>query len=175
DQARQPVEAGDVAGAFRGKLGHRRLKSSSEDAVHKPARRRVAGKAGAIKPEAPALLVLDTVIVADPVAAVARIGGAVLDPPFLGDAFGTVGMPDPVLTPPPREAKRRIVRQHPLRLDRLRRPEQPHGPRRFIGASVLHSPGWFLPRGAGEGAHAPHGGGGARARGIARGSSRDSA
>src|SRR5947207_1323401 len=130
--------------AFRGKLGHRRLKSSGEDAVHKPARRRVAGKAGAVKPEAAALFVLDTVIIADPVAAGTQIGGgATFDPPFLDDALGPVGMPDPVLTSPPGEAERRIVRQHPLRLDRLRRPEQPHGAGRFAtisrGLSGCHS------------------------------------
>src|SRR5438477_543642 len=76
-------------------------------------------------------------------------GGITLDPPFLGDALGSVGVPDPVLATPPGKAERRIVGQYPLRLDRLRRPEQPHRPRRFSGVRVLPSPGWLLPCGAG--------------------------
>src|SRR5438552_14688072 len=52
-------------------------KSSGEDAVHEPPRRRVAGQADAVEPKAAALFVLDAIVVADAIAAVARIGGIV--------------------------------------------------------------------------------------------------
>src|SRR5262249_31163486 len=56
-------------------------------------------------------------------------------PPFLGDAIGAVGVAHAMLAATPGEAKRRIVGQYPLRLDQLRRPEQPDGTRGHAAAT----------------------------------------
>ena len=92
---------------------------------------RVTRQPGAEQPEAPPLLVLDPVIVAD---RVGRAGTSRL-PPFLGDPLRPVGARHPVRAPPPGEAERRIVGQQPKRLDRLRRLEQPDRPRRPLSSS----------------------------------------
>src|SRR5207245_10807262 len=98
-----------------------------KDAVDEPARRRVARQAGAEQPEAPTLLVLDPVVVANRVSD----SRTALGPPFLGDALGPVGAQHPMPVAAPDEAERRIVGQDPIRLDRLRRPEQPDRARGF--------------------------------------------
>src|SRR5271170_2526133 len=93
--------------------------------MDKPARRAVAAvETRPEQPEAPPLLVLDPVIVAD------RIDGtgAFQPPPFIGDPLRPIGAHDPMPSPPPHEPKRRIVRQQPERLDRLRRVKQPDRP-----------------------------------------------
>src|SRR5712691_8706617 len=121
--------------------------------MDKPARRRRAGEAGAEHPEAPPLLILDPVVIAD------RPGGeegAVGGPPFLGDALGTVGAPHPMRAAPPGKAKGRVVGQQPRRLDRLGRREQPDRPRRFFGLLGISPhpptpPAWAPPSPASEG------------------------
>src|SRR6516162_4796887 len=98
---------------------------SGKDAMDKPARRAVmAVQTRSEQPEAPPLLVLDPVIVAD---CISR-GGPLRPPPLLGDPLRPVGPRDPIPAPPPREAERRVVGQQPERFDRLRRVEQPDWP-----------------------------------------------
>src|SRR5260370_30429289 len=89
------------------------------------------------QPEAPALLVLDPVIVANGI----DRAGPVFGPPFLGDALGTVGAPYPIGAAAPGEAERRIVGQQPQRLDRLGRQEQADGTGGCAGGAPR-----FLPR-----------------------------
>src|SRR5690242_8660475 len=103
--------------------------------MDKPARLVAATvETGPEQPEAPPLLSLDPVIVADRV----DRAGAFRPPPFLGDPLRSVGAHDPMRAPPPPEPERRIVGQQPERLDRLRRIKQPYRPRRF--ASIPHPP-----------------------------------
>src|SRR5689334_21950882 len=96
--------------------------ASGEEAMDKPARRRRAGQPGAKQPEAPPLVILDPVVIAD------RAGReiAIDNPPFLGDALGTIGAPHPMRAAPPGEAERRVVGEKPRRLDRLGRRKQPN-------------------------------------------------
>src|SRR5215472_13049913 len=97
------------------------------------------------QPEAPSFLVLDPVIVADLVPAFAKTGaGRCRLPPFIGNPLRPVGPRHPVPAPPPGEPKRRVVRQQPECLDRLRRLKQPDRPRRL-------APTPTLPRGHGGG------------------------
>src|SRR5882762_10442714 len=86
------------------------------------------------QPEAPSLLVLDPIVIAD------RINrtGAFRPPPFLGDPLRPIGVHHPMPAPPPDEAERRVVGQQPERFDRLRRLEQPDRPRWF--APTPHPP-----------------------------------
>src|SRR5215472_14362734 len=102
---------------------------SGKNAVDKPARPRfVTSELGAKQPETPPLLVFNPVIIADGGDSSA---GARFGPPFLGDAFGPIGAGNSVSPPPPGKLGWRIVRNEPDRLDRLRRPEQPHRTRWF--------------------------------------------
>src|SRR5260370_9759360 len=61
------------------------------------------------QPEAPSLLVLDPIVIAD------RIDrtGAFRPPPFLGDPLRPIGVHHPIPAPPPDEAERRGVRAQP--------------------------------------------------------------
>src|SRR5712691_7096303 len=111
--------------------------------MDKPARRAVAAlQTRPEQPEAPSLLVLDPVVIAD------RIDrtGAFRLPPFLGDPLRPIGACDTMPAPPPGKAERRVVRQQPERFDRLRRLEQPDRPRRFAPTPHPPSPvGWVPP------------------------------
>src|SRR6516165_4083508 len=103
--------------------------SSGKDAMDKPAQRLVPTmETRPEQPEAPPFLVLDSVIVADCITGTRPLW----PPPFVGDPLRPVGPRDPVPTPAPSEAERRIVRQEPERLDRLRWLEEPDRPRRFV-------------------------------------------
>src|SRR6266404_2075262 len=67
--------------------GNSGIGGSGKDAVDEPARRRVAGQAGAEQPEAPPVHILDPVIVADRARGEqGGLAGVALDPPLLGDA-----------------------------------------------------------------------------------------
>src|SRR5271155_2895679 len=98
--------------------------------MDKPARFVVAAvETCPVQPEAPPLLVLDPIIIADRVPAFAGIrSGAFRPPPFVGDPLRPIGAHDPMPAAPPHESERRIVRQQPERLDRLRRLEQSYRP-----------------------------------------------
>src|SRR2546423_14930265 len=72
------------------------------------------------QPEAPPLLVLDPVIIADRV----NGAGAFRAPPFVGDPLRSVGEHDPMPAAAPHEPERRIVPQQPERHDRFGRVEQ---------------------------------------------------
>jgi hypothetical protein len=98
--------------------------------MDKPARLVVAAmETRPEQPEAPPFRVLDTVIVADHV----NVAGAVRLPPFIGNPLRSIGASHAMPAAPPGEAKRRVVRQQPKCLDRLRRLEQPDRPWRFVG------------------------------------------
>ena len=110
---------------------------SGEDAMDKPARRRGPCRArpGAEQPEAPPLLVLDPVIVAD------RVGVAEPSASTIPRRSAPARRrAHPVRAPPPGEAERRVVGQQPERLDRLRRREQPDRARRLAEAPARPSP-----------------------------------
>src|SRR5271165_1744580 len=111
--------------------------------MDKPARRVFAAvETRPEQPEAPSLLVLDPVIIADRVDGAGTFG----PPPFLGDPLRPISARHPMPAPAPRETKRRIVGQQPERLERLRRVEQPYRPRRFQVAPHPPSPlGWVPP------------------------------
>src|SRR5215813_2391554 len=105
---------------------------SGKDAMDEPVRFAVAAmKTRPEQPEAPPLLVLDTVIVADRV----NVAGAARLPPFIGNPLRSIGTCHAMPAAPPNEVKRRVVRQQPECLDRLRRLEQPDRPWRFVGNS----------------------------------------
>src|SRR5262249_31861491 len=94
---------------------------SGKDAMDEPVRFAVAAmKTRPEQPEAPPLLVLDTVIVADRV----NVAGAARLPPFIGNPLRSIGTCHAMPAAPPNEVKRRVVRQQPECLDRLRRLEQ---------------------------------------------------
>jgi len=89
--------------------------------MDKPARRLVPTmETRPEQPEAPPLLVLDPVVVADLVDGT----GAFRLPPFVGDSLRPIGTCHPMPAPPPDKAERRVVGQQPERFDRLRRLEQ---------------------------------------------------
>src|SRR6266478_6580922 len=89
--------------------------------MDKPARLAVATvETRPEQPEAPPLLVLDPVIVADCISGARAFG----PPPFLGNPLRPVGPRHPVQTPPPDETERRVVGQQPEPFDRLRGLEQ---------------------------------------------------
>ena len=89
------------------------------------------------QPEAPSFLVLDSVIVADCITGTRPLW----PPPFVGDPLRPVGPRDPVPTPAPSEAERRVVGQEPERLDGLRWLEQPDRPRWFVQSGRNQSAG----------------------------------
>src|SRR5262249_25696143 len=98
---------------------------SGKDAMDEPVRFAVAAmKTRPEQPEAPPLLVLDTVIIADRV----NVAGAVRLPPFIGNPLRSIGTCHVMPAAPPDEAKRRVVRQQPECLDRLRRLQQADPP-----------------------------------------------
>src|SRR5438874_7655701 len=76
------------------------------------------------QPEAPPLLILDPVIVADRISS----AGAFRPPPLLGDPLRPIGPHHSVPAPPPGETERRVVGQQPERFDLFRRVEQPDRP-----------------------------------------------
>src|SRR5580704_9564038 len=111
--------------------------------MEKPARLAVAAvKTRPEQPEAPSLLVLDPVIIADRI----DLAGRPRPPPFVGDPLRPVGAHDPMAAPPPHEPERRVVGQQPERLDRLRRVEQPDRAGWFAGDPPPH-PSPLRPRG----------------------------
>src|SRR5581483_9212245 len=115
-------------------LCSRMSSSSREKTMQEPARRvRTVVQALPVEPEAPALAVLDAVVIAQP----RGVGG--LAPPFAEDALGIVGGADPVQAPAPAELQRRIVGNRRDRLDRLGPREQPHRtePRGTPGLAAL--------------------------------------
>jgi hypothetical protein len=78
--------------------------------MDKPAQRAIPTmKTRPKQPEAPSLFVLDPVIIADRIHATR----AFRLPPFLGYPLRSIGTHDPMPAPPPRETKRRIIRQEP--------------------------------------------------------------
>src|ERR1700737_3082542 len=95
--------------------------------MDKPARRAVvAVQTRPEQPEAPPLLVLDPVIVADRVPAFAKTGaGRRRLPPFIRNPLRPVGPRHPIAASPPGEPKRRGVGPQTECLDGLRRLEQP--------------------------------------------------
>src|ERR1700737_3771663 len=96
--------------------------------MDKPARRAVvAVQTRPEQPEAPPLLVLDPVIVADHV----DIAGPRRLPPFIPNPPRPGRPRPPIAAAPPGEPKRRVVGQQPECLDGLRRLEQPDWPLRF--------------------------------------------
>src|SRR5437868_15487856 len=100
--------------------------------MDKPARRAiVAVQTCPEQPEAPPILVLDPIIVADRV----DIAGRRRLPPFIRNPLRPVGPRHPVPAAPPDEPKRRVIRQQPKRFDRLRRLEQPDRTRRPYSVS----------------------------------------
>src|SRR5262245_61025040 len=103
---------------------------SGKDAMDEPVWLAVAAmKTRPEQPEAPPLLVLDTVIIADRV----NVAGAVRLPPFIGNPLRSIGTCHAMPATPPDEATRLVVRQQPECLDRLRRLEQADRPWRFVG------------------------------------------
>jgi hypothetical protein len=101
--------------------------------MDEPARRIVmAGKTRPEQPEAPPVLVLDPVIIADRIAG----GRSPGSPPFFGHPLRPVGARNPMRKATPGKAERRVVGQQPEGFDRFRRREQPDRPRRFIEMTV---------------------------------------
>src|SRR5215472_15429292 len=106
-------------------------RGSGKDAMDKPARFVVAAvETRPEQPEAPPLLVLDPVVIAD------SLGGArpLRPPPFLGNPLGSIGLHHSMPAPSPGKMKGRVVRQEPERFDWIWRVEQPDRPQRLIGS-----------------------------------------
>src|SRR5262249_61294809 len=81
---------------------------SGKDAMDEPVRFAVAAmKTRPEQPEAPPLLVLDTVIIADRV----NVAGAARLPPFIGNPLRSIGTCHAMPAAPPNEVKRRGGKQ----------------------------------------------------------------
>src|SRR5258706_1341992 len=103
--------------------------------MDKPARLVVAAVETRPKqPEAPPLLVLDPIIIADRI----DLAGRPRQPPFVGDPLRPIGLRHPMPAAAPHEPKRRIVGQQPECLDRLRWIKQPDRAGWFAGDPPPH-------------------------------------